>query len=88
MITPEQPAAQSGALCVPTAALEIDGTAPAVGDEVEMTVKARVARAEGEHTYLDPIEINGQPAPAPGAKPGEPDADDVMRLAEKADAMR
>ena len=48
--------------CVPAAALAIDGAAPEVGDEVEYTVKGRVARIEGGETYVMPETINGQPA--------------------------
>lgn len=90
MITPEKNDADSGAICAPTAALEIDGTAPAVGDEVEITAKARVTRIEGGETYLAPIEINGQPVPPKAGSPaGDVDeAGAVMRAAMDADARR
>lgn len=95
MITPDASAANPGAskstggrdFCVPLKALSIDGTPPAVGDEVDFTAKGKVARVEGEHAYVTPSEVNGEPFSAPAEKPeaAEPDDDDMMRIAEEAD---
>lgn len=71
-------------LPVPTSALEIEGTAPADGDEVEFTVKGIAGRSENGCTYVKPTEVNGQPIP--DAAGGEMSDDDMMRQAEAADS--
>lgn len=67
---------------VPTGALEINGTAPAEGDEVEFTVKGRAVRTEGPLTVVEPLEVNGQPLPAAPAAapklPGDMSEDEVL----------
>lgn len=71
--------------CVPLGALSIDGTAPAQGDEVDYTVKGKIARIEGEKAYVTPATINGEPIAAEES-PSEPAEDDAMAAAMKADA--
>lgn len=94
MITPDKSAEESNLStepetsdneqCVPAAALAADGTPPAVGDEVEYTIKGKVTRVEGEMAYVDPASCNDQPI---AQKPAGPDTqDDVMDAAKKADA--
>jgi hypothetical protein len=70
---------------VPLAALEIEGTAPAVGDEVSYTVAGKISRIEGEHAYVTAETINDQPATKPGKTGGEMSDDDMMAMARKAD---
>jgi hypothetical protein len=85
--TTEMPAAESAekSHCVPAAALAIDGAAPEVGDEVEYTVKGRVARIEGGEAYITPEMVNGQPA-ALAEEPAAENPDDMMAMAAQADA--
>lgn len=74
--------------CVPLKALAIDGTPPAVGDEVDYTTKGKVARVEGDKAYITPTEVNGEPfsAPADEAEPTPEDDDaETMRVAQEAD---
>jgi hypothetical protein len=89
MITPDagEPAAEQtgGEQVVPLAALEIDGTAPAVGDDVSYTVAGKIARVEGGHAYVTASTINDQPATKPTAPAAEMSDADVMAAAKKAD---
>lgn len=79
--TAAAPAASNNEQCVPSAALAIDSTPPAVGDDVQYTVKGKVTRIEGECTYVEPDTINDQPADMqPAAEP------DAMAEAMKADS--
>lgn len=79
-------------LCVPAGALtkfgpagadsagDDAGTAPGVGDEVELTVKGRVTRIEGGNAYIQPESVNDEALPEAGeGDAGEPDADEMMR---------
>jgi len=61
-------------ICVPSGAVSAYGgatdndgadnaVAPEVGDEVEVTVKGKVSRVEGDNVYFTPTEANGQPIP-------------------------
>jgi len=87
MNTPQPSAAPE--VCVPTAALAIDGVAPAMGDTVEYQARARVTRVEGDKAYLDTTDVNGMPTHRQGEgeeMPGEPDRDEMMRAAMAADA--
>lgn len=68
-------------ICVPGAALTDagetgEGVAPAVGDSVEFSGRGTVSRVEGDKTWLELSEVNGQPVA--GDMPGEPDADAAM----------
>lgn len=63
-------------------ALALEGTQPAVGDEVE--VRAVVTRIEGTTTYVRPTEEFAAEAAEPAAT--EPDADDLRGLAADEDA--
>lgn len=76
------PAMSAGEHCVPAAALAVDGTPPAAGDDVEYTVRGKVTRLEGDKAYVQAETVNGEPVPAAAA----PDADDPMVAAMAADA--
>ena len=66
MISAEPSPAPSGnTVPVPLAALEVDGTAPAAGDEVTFSVTGRLVSAEGETGSVEVTSINGQPVSAP-----------------------
>ena len=70
--------------------LEAGGTPPAIGDEVELTVKGTVRRIEGDVACIEPSEVNGEPAqPTPenadSQDAGQPNEHD--RLAAHAAAM-
>ena len=82
MITPDKSSTASAETCVPLAAVAIDGVAPTAGDTVEFSAKGSIERIEGDHAYVRLAEVNGQPATQPA---GEPDQDDMLRLAEEAD---
>ena len=78
--------ADDGALFCPAAALAVDGTTPEVGDEVTVTVKGTVTMAQDGGVWVKPTTINDAPAGEPPADADkEPDADDVMGAAKKAD---
>lgn len=67
-------------ICVSAGALATDAegggsVAPGVGDEVDFTGKAKVARVEGENVYLTPTEVNGQPVMG-AESPEQPTSDD------------
>lgn len=86
MNTPQPNAAE---VCVPTAALAIDGVAPAMGDTVEYQARARVTRVEGDKAYLDTTDVNGMPTHRQGADGEEAipsDRAELMRAAMAADA--
>lgn len=89
MITPDkgEPAAEEAGeeQCVPLKALEIDGTAPAVGDSVEYTVRGKIASVEGDHAYVTAETINDQPATRPAPTGAEMSDEDMMAEAKKAD---
>jgi hypothetical protein len=84
-----EPMADMNEQCVPTAALEVDGTAPAEGDEVEFSVKGKVTRAEGGNTYVNVTAINGQDVskdePEAQGNDEEGGDEDMMNAAKKAD---
>lgn len=73
-------------ICVPAAALSAAGegdeaapVAPGVGDEVEMTIKGTVTRAEGDNVYVMPAEANGMPIEQAAGEPmGEGDTEEDM----------
>ena len=50
--------------CVPAKAVQIDGTAPEQGDEIEVKLKGKVTRVDGENIYFQPTEANGEPMAA------------------------
>ena len=66
--------------------LAIDGHAPEIGDEVELTVKGTVNSVEGDVVCVSPVEVNGEPAPnAPAAKTEVPERDRLLAQAENDD---
>ena len=82
---------QNSELCVSAKTLQIDGASPAVGDEVEVTIKGKVTRAEGGNVYLQPETANGQPMQPGdaddkgGAEEGEPSEEQLREMAGRAD---
>lgn len=52
---------QNSEICVPAESVQIDGTTPAQGDKVEVTLKGPVTRVEGKKVYFNATEANGQP---------------------------
>jgi hypothetical protein len=69
--------------------LEVHGAQPEVGDEVEIHVKGKVSRIEGDVAYISPTEVNGEPAPElpTGEDDDEGDErDQLMKKAEQSDA--
>jgi hypothetical protein len=79
-------------LCVPLAALKLPGeageVAPGVGDEVDISATATVARIEGDKAWLTLATVNGEPVEAGARKPESlDDEESAMRAdAEKSDA--
>lgn len=70
--------------CVPLAALSLEGTPPAEGDEVTYTVRGTVARIEGGEAYIKPMTVNDEPAALP-KEPAMNEDDEMMAMAMKAD---
>jgi hypothetical protein len=67
-------------------AIAVDGVAPEVGEEIELTAKFKVVRNEEGKVCLAPTSVNGSPVIDEEAGPGEPDSDDdMMAMAKKAD---
>jgi hypothetical protein len=87
MITPDKP--EPGAtpaaaeLSVPLAALAIDGTAPAAGDETEVPARLTLTRIDGDRAVFTVAAVNGEPVTAAKAAPAP---DDMLAMAEEADA--
>ena len=61
--------------------LSIDGTAPQVGDSVEVKVKGTVTRVVNDMAYIKPETINDTPMPAAPLEPS-PDVGEGDRLAQ------
>ena len=70
--------------CVPLAALAVDGTPPEIGDDVDYTVRGKIARIAEECAYVTPSTINDQPAEVETAAK-EPEDGDMMAMAKRAD---
>lgn len=90
MITPDNPDNAEGAkrstvgeTCVPVKSLSVDGTAPAAGDETEVTAQVRVTRIEGDKAYIELASVNGEPVT--DMDEGDSTDDDMMAAAKKAD---
>jgi hypothetical protein len=64
-------------LCVPLTAVQIDGTSPAPGDEVDVAVKGTVHRVEGDRVYVVPATANGEPVEPAAAEEPEGDEGDL-----------
>lgn len=84
----ESPKEMSGDICVPSASLEVEGEdgkaiQPAVGDEVEVTVKGTVSKTEGGEIYVKPSSFNDVPVGSvseqkdEGMKPGDKKLEDA-----------
>ncbi len=86
--SPESPATSAAdAIAVPLSSLSVDGTPPAVGDEVELTAKGRVVSIDGDKAMIEVTTINDVPVPAEAAEPEAGDeGNSVMEAAIKADA--
>lgn len=77
--------AEGGEQCVPLTALAVDGTNPAEGDEAEVKARVKITRVEGDKAYIQLAEVNGEAVSNNAAPAGEGD-EDMMAIAEKADA--
>jgi hypothetical protein len=86
MIQPDekQEMTSEGETCVPAAALAVDGVTPGVGDEFDYQGRGRVTRIAGDKVYLSTTAVNGAPVHAE-SEAGEPTAEDIMELAQRAD---
>jgi hypothetical protein len=75
--------------CIPAKTVAIDGTSPAVGDEVEVSLKGKVTRVDGEQLYFQPESANGEPIAMSGddeAAEGEmPTEESLRKSAEEED---
>lgn len=71
---------------VPIAALAIDEAQPQPGDPVDLTASGTLSRIDGETAVVEIDTLNGAPVP-PEAAAGEPDGDEVRRMAEEADGL-
>lgn len=71
---------------VPIAALAIDEAKPQPGDPVDLTASGTLSRIDGEFAVVEIDTLNGAPVP-PEADAGEPDGDEVRRMAEEADGL-
>lgn len=70
----------------PSSALEVQGTQPEVGDEVEFTVKGTVNSVEGDVVCVKPETINDQPAPqGPAVAQEQPSERDRLMAQAQAD---
>ena len=68
-------------------AIAVDGVTPDIGEEIEVTIKAKVVRNEDGKICLAPTSVNGSPVIDEEAGPDEPDSDDAMMdMAKQADA--
>ncbi len=87
--SPDSPAPSAAdAIAVPLSSLSVDGTPPAVGDEVELTAKGRVVSIDGDNAMIEVSTINDVPVPSEAAEPAAGDEDkSVMEAAMKADAQ-
>lgn len=78
-------------MCLPEQAVAIDGTAPGIGDEIQLTdVKAKVTRVENGEVYFVVTQANGQPITKENEseeRPGEEplSEDELRRMAQKRD---
>jgi hypothetical protein len=89
MITPDitqKPVSAAGPMPIPAKLLEIDGIAPAAGDETDATITLRIERMDGAIAFVRPVAINGQPLPTAAGGEAMPDDEEMERLALEADA--
>lgn len=56
-------------LCIPVAAVALDGVAPAVGDPVNFPVDATVVRTAGDKLYVRVTAAAGQPVDGVAGEP-------------------
>lgn len=71
---------------VPISALSLDDTKPQPGDPVDLTASGKLDSIDGEFGVVEVDTLNGAPVP-PEAAAGEPDGDEVRRMAEAADGL-
>ena len=79
-------------ICVPAAAVAEGGedgaqTMPEPGDEIEVTLKGKVSRAEGGNLYFTPESVNGQPMAGADAPAGD-GMDDEASMDSAVDGMQ
>lgn len=75
----------NGDVCAPLDALQVDGTPPEVGDNVEMTVKGTVTSVNGGMAYVKPEMVNDVPVPEKSEADKEPDEDELRMNAQNYD---
>lgn len=92
MITPDSstPSAEASAsgsshkIKLPLAALAVEGTSPAEGDEVSFTVRGRLSSVSGESGEIEITSINDEPLPE-AAMPEKSEDEMALDAARKAD---
>jgi hypothetical protein len=83
--TEAAPSADQDALCVPVAALAVDGTNPEAGDMVTISVAAEVLRVEGDCAYVRVETANGEPVQTPKPEAAEDEHQMMLDEAKAAD---
>lgn len=78
-------ASSTGGQSVSASALEVDGTAPSAGDDIEFTGRGRVSKVEGGKVMFELTEVNGEPVTSGAAPKAETEDEDVMKIAMEAD---
>lgn len=72
--------------CVPASAVQKDGQPLQTGADIEVTLKGKVSRVEGDQVYFKPTEANGQPIEDEAA--GEEETDDQETAEPTEDSLR
>lgn len=85
---PEMDAESSVKVYASLASLAVEGTAPEIGDEVEISVRGTVASLDGDVACISPTEVNGQPAPMPPSEAPMDNHDELERMASDDDEGR
>lgn len=88
-VAPESEGSEIGSsdkqLCASLESLSVQGTPPAEGDSVSMTVDGKVLKIDGDHAYIEVDKVNGQDVPdKPDAKE-ETTEQELERRASEAD---
>ena len=76
-------------LCVPIAALEVEGQRPEAGDPVSFQIEGRFVRADGDKAYIEATTANGLEMPDAESKPATPEDEEaaLTKRAAEADGM-
>ena len=87
MITPDSATTSTGSarkFKLPLAALAVEGTTPAQGDEITLTITGRLGSVTGEEGEIEVTTVNGEPIAE--AAPEMSEDDQALDVAKKADA--